>query len=54
MKRIIKLIMCFFNGHKKINKKCVNCGCEFGVPKFENPPSPPPKKIKYETNNKRT
>jgi hypothetical protein len=35
---IFNRIICFFLDHSKV---CKRCGQKFGVPKFQNPPSPP-------------
>lgn len=39
----VKQVLCFFSGHKIVNKKCTICNCEFGIPKYPNPPNPPKK-----------
>lgn len=39
----VKEVLCFFSGHKIVNKKCTICKSEFGIPKYPNPPKPPKK-----------
>lgn len=39
--KLFRRIKCFFGKHQKVDRKCVVCGCEFGVHKMPNHPPVP-------------
>jgi hypothetical protein len=42
----MKSLKCLLGYHKIEEKKCLNCGDTFGVPKYDNPPPPPEKSVR--------